>query len=106
MEIFTYSARQLLEVKQWFDENPDGVLRVPIWPSGTYTRQEWHAWFIDCLHNKINRNEKKRGRKDCHLWDTEMRRAATQVNTPRLIVRWLPKDLRGRLSHRLYVEEE
>lgn len=62
----------------------------------------------DGLHDRINRHDPRygRGRK----WDPDWQRDAVQtahrVNTPRLIVRWVPKDLQSRLQHRLHTEEE
>lgn len=103
MPEFRYTARQLLEVKRWFDENPDGVVRVPVWPNVSYTREEWRGWFLGCLNDKINCDEPNRGRKDCPEWDALVRRTAREVNTPRLIVRWVPFELRSRLGHRLEV---
>lgn len=55
------------------------------------------------VHDRINRHlpHYGRGRK----WDDDWQRAAIQtarsVNTPRLLIHWLPVDLRSRLSHRL-----
>jgi hypothetical protein len=59
------------------------------------------------MHDRINRHVPGfgKGRK----WDQDWQRGAIQcahaVNTPRLIVRWVPADLRARLSHRLATEE-
>lgn len=58
------------------------------------------------MHDRINRHAAGHGlgRK----WDGDWQRAAEQtaraVNTPRLIVRWIPTDLRARLAHRLTTE--
>lgn len=55
------------------------------------------------IHDRINRHTAAYGlgRK----WAADWQRAAVQcahaVNTPRLIVRWAPADLRARLAHRL-----
>ena len=103
---YHYSAGQLLKVKRWFDQNPDGIFVVPkVWPEQRLTKEQWHAWFLDCLHNKINRNEPLRGRKDDPDWQRMIQNVAREVNTPRLIVHWLPRELKPRLSHRLWKEE-
>jgi hypothetical protein len=59
--------------------------------------------YRDGLHDRINRHIPGygKGRK----WSPDWQRAALQaghaVNTPRLIVRWVPRDLYARLAHRL-----
>lgn len=55
------------------------------------------------LHDRINRHDVAfgKGRK----WDADWQRAALQtagrVNTPRLIIDWLPPDFKARFAHRL-----
>lgn len=58
------------------------------------------------MHARINRHIPGYGvgRKWSNDWQVETRRAARDVNTPRLIVRWLPSHLKARLSHRLFLE--
>lgn len=58
------------------------------------------------MHDRINQHAPSygRGRK----WDSDWQRTAHQtaraVNTPRLIVRWVPFEFRARLAHRLWSE--
>lgn len=72
------------------------------------TAGEALAGFRRGMHDRINRHLPGygRGRK----WDADWQRAALQiagqVNTPRLIVRWAPHDLKARLAHRLYTDED
>lgn len=42
-----------------------------------------------------------RGRKRSPDWQRAARHCAREVNTPRLIVRWVPRDFRARLAHRI-----
>jgi hypothetical protein len=62
----------------------------------------------DGLHDRINRHDPSfgRGRK----WSSDWQRAALQtshaVNTPRLIVRWVPQDLKARLAHRVSAPDD
>jgi len=98
---FRYSIRQLKQVKAWFKENPNGTVFVHTWPEVIINREQWHVWLMSCLHEKINRNEKPRGRKDCQKWFIEMRRASREINHPRLIIDYLPKDLKTRFAYRL-----
>lgn len=58
------------------------------------------------LHSRINRHlpDYGRGRKWSQDWQREALQTAGKVNTPRLIVRWIPADLMPRLSHRLTVD--
>ena len=59
------------------------------------------------MHDRINRHIPAygAGRK----WDADWQRAAIQcahqVNEPRLVVRWVPKDLKARLAHRIHQED-
>lgn len=52
----------------------------------------------DGMHDRINRHIPGygRGRKWHHDWQRAMHQAAWQVNSPRLIIRWLPPDLMRR----------
>lgn len=55
------------------------------------------------LHDRINRHVEwhGKGRKWGEGYQVEFRRAGRAVNTPRLILDWLPADLRDRFGHRL-----
>lgn len=57
----------------------------------------------DGMHDRINRHLPAygRGRKWSSDWQREVEHTARLVNTPRLVVRWVPRDLRARLSHRI-----
>lgn len=72
------------------------------------TRERILREFEEGMHDRINRHTEGYGvgRK----WDSDYQRgmahAARAVNTARLIVRYVPADLRKRLAHRLYNEEE
>ena len=74
------------------------------WPSEreTVVRQ-----FRAGMHDRISRHLPwyGRGRKWCHDWQRAATQCAAAVNTPRLIVRWVPRDLRARLQHRLWQGE-
>lgn len=61
------------------------------------------------MHDRINRRagghvlapETKRGRKDCSDWFYLMFRTSRDLNHPRLVIHWLPLELRERFAHRL-----
>lgn len=57
----------------------------------------------DGLADRINRHIPGygRGRKWSDDWQRHALQTAHAVNTPRLIVRWAPRDLMPRLAHRL-----
>ena len=59
------------------------------------------------MHDRINRHIPGygRGRKWSHDWYRAAWRTSRDVNTPLLIVRWVPHDLRARLAHRLTTED-
>jgi hypothetical protein len=95
------NIKQLLQAKEFFRNNPDGVINIPdIWPPERYTAVQWNDWFMDCLNQKINRNRILNGRKTTieHFW--ELKRAQRLINS-RCIIDWLPADLLPKFSHRL-----
>lgn len=73
----------------------------------TQTAGEVLAAFRAGLQDRINRHLPGygRGRKWSSDWQRDAGHTARAVNTPRLIVRWAPLDLRARLAHRLTTEE-
>lgn len=58
------------------------------------------------IDDRINRHTPSYGcgRKWSQEWFWNAKRCADQVNTPRLVVRWVPHDLRKRLEHRITTE--
>ncbi len=78
----------------------------PCEPRLTADRETVLREFRAGLADRINRHMPGygRGRK----WSADWQRAALQcaraANTPRLIVRWVPPDLRARLAHRVMEE--
>ena len=104
---FRYTVRQLIETYRWARANPDGTIRLSgHWPNDTLTGAEWRRWFGVCLDRKISAGdprEEARGRSrkcDPDWWRT-MRQTADRLNNLRLIIDWLPLELRGRFRHRL-----
>ena len=57
------------------------------------------------VHARINRHisDYGHGRKWDDNWQRDMSRAGRDLNTPRLIISWLPEDIRERFAHRLRV---
>jgi len=100
---FQYSIRQLKQIKQWFKDNPEGTVKVhDVFPYQIFNKNQWHCWLKSCLMQKINRQERQcRGRKDSKDYYFEMLRAARQINQSRLIIDWLPGDLKKRFAYRL-----
>lgn len=47
----------------------------------------------------------ERGRKWEWVWQADTARAARALNTPRLVIHWLPAWLKTRFAHRLYSHE-
>ena len=98
-----YTVAQLREALAFAKAHPDGTLRIAWapWP-GTFTGTEWLRWFQHCLDRKINRAQPaSRGRKDTQDWFMQQWRCSRELNTPRLVVHWLPPDLKARFAHRL-----
>lgn len=61
------------------------------------------AALAEGMADRINQHVKGfgAGRKWSYDWQAEASRTARAVNTPRLIVRYCPKEFRARLAHRL-----
>jgi len=99
-----YTVPQLRQALAFAKEHPAGTIKVVDtggWPR-TYAGNEYRAWFRDCLMHKINRTlPASRGRKDNRTWFMEQWRASRDLNTPRLIIDWLPADLARRFATRL-----
>jgi hypothetical protein len=96
------TVSQLRLAKAYFKKDPQGVIRIPqAWPPREFTADTWKVWFLDRLNQKINRNEPRRGRKDCPDWRSTAKYTARQVNTSRLIIDYLPPDFKARFAHRL-----
>lgn len=101
-----YTVRQLIEThraaKAWPQDAP--FIRVD-WCT-VLTAREWLAWFRERLLMKIQYNgegtTRSGWRKMQREWQVEMDRAARALNTPRLVIHWLPPDLKTRFAHRLY----
>jgi hypothetical protein len=73
------------------------------WFGLDYSAAEILSEFRAAMHARINRHVPGygRGRKWSSDWQIEAARTARAVNTPRLVVRWIPSDLRDRLVHRI-----
>ena len=65
--------------------------------------REIHEQFYEGLTDRINRRIANygKGRKWSNEWQIETQRAARALNTPRLVIHWLPKWLLGRFGHRI-----
>jgi len=55
------------------------------------------------VHDRINRHipDYGHGRKWDSNWQHDMQRAARDLNTPRLVISWLPFEIKERFAHRL-----
>jgi hypothetical protein len=103
LEMFRYTIPQLLDTYRFFKQNLDGIVNIHgrSFPK-SFDAQNWRQWFQGCLHEKINRNIITTGRKHDPDYQTELRRAANLLNhRPRLIIDYLPPDLKQRFKHRL-----
>lgn len=97
-----YSVSTLKAYHNFVTTNPAG--RVAIhgdWTRDSMTALEWRKWFRDCLHKKINRDTPRNGRKLSADYQRDMWQAQWRINTPRLIIDWLPPELKTRFRHRL-----
>ena len=74
---------------------------------GPETREEILRGFDYGLHDRINRHIPGygTGRKWDTAWYWDIKRAAEELNNPRRVIRYLPKDLKERFAHRIMVDE-
>ena len=57
------SAQALLQAYQEFKSNPDIYYHLAnVWPDEDWSWLEFRAWFMKCLHAKINRLDARSGR--------------------------------------------
>ena len=58
------STRVLIDTYREMKANPDRVycITVPDWFNEYWNYAQLRAWFMQCLHNKINRNDTRTGR--------------------------------------------
>ena|SRR6185503_221027 len=70
------------------------------WPA---SREEILSQFMQGVHDRINRRIPGygEGRKWDQDWQRTTQNFARSVNTPRLVVRWAPKEFQERLAHRI-----
>lgn len=73
------------------------------WPA---TREQILREFEEGMHDRINKHIESYGvgRKWDSDWQRDAQNTARDVNTPRLIVHWIPSEFRSRLAHRVYRE--
>lgn len=105
--------------RQVIAADPEAVFAQGLDGGGSRTAREIRRQFCDGMHDRINsrvpcalrgtpeapKPVSPVGRKWSPDWQRAARRCAREVNTPRLIVRYVPADLHGRLAHRIYEEE-
>jgi hypothetical protein len=67
-------------------------------------RNEILRQFNDGLHARINQHIPwyNNGKKWVNQWQIDTLRAARELNTPRLVIHWLPHWLKNRFEHRLH----
>lgn len=101
--MYQYSLKTLLKVKRFFDSHPEGIVNIPgMFPPLSLNKTDWHKWLRECINKKINRFDSRlKWRKFDSDYYYEMKRAQYQINYPRMIIDWLPKDLKTRFAHRL-----
>ena len=70
------------------------------WPA---TGAEIVAQFRKGMVDRINKHDPAFGvgRKWAEDWQRAMIQTAHRLNTPRLVIEWLPAELKGRFAHRL-----
>lgn len=80
-----------------------GSLCDPFTARAMSTAGQELAEFRRGMHDRINRHLAAfgRGRKWSGQWQADAARTARDVNTPRLIVRWVPVEFRARVAARL-----
>jgi hypothetical protein len=75
------------------------------WPT---SREEVLSQYRNGLHDRINRHVKAYGvgRKWCPDWQRTTQQFAQSINTPRLVIHWVPPWLRDRIKPRPTEDKE
>lgn len=112
LEVATVPASHLVEsllgTIAWLRGDPRRRRVVPrVYGAEPMDLDAFLTWFHRRLDLKIDRDEPRRGRKDDPDWERAARQLAARVNRPRLVVREaeVPLEFRGRLRHRIHVED-
>jgi len=77
--------------------------RVDRWNDWSASARDILRDLRDGIHDRINRHIEwyGRGRRWAPNWQRQTRHLANAINTPRLIIDWIPIDYRSRFQHRL-----
>lgn len=57
------TARNILIASRYFTENPIGTIPTGLWTEPTWHEHNFRFWFFGCLTAKINREDRRSGRK-------------------------------------------
>ena len=103
-----HTVRTLLGTFAWLRDGPESRKVQPdLWTSPEpMDLGAFRAWFLRKLHQKINRNEPPRGRKDSPDWFRMVSGLARKANGRYVLRRAeCPREFRERLEHRFEEEE-
>ena len=70
--MYMTTAKQLLAAHRMFITNPDTVLSTGMWTDPYWTKEDFHRWFMHCLHAKVNRNDKRTWHKLDVLYQSQL----------------------------------
>ena len=78
----------LLEAGRLYRTDPAAVLTVNVWPPEAWARADFRRWFMTCLHNKVNRQDRRQWRKLTPAYQDGLSHDARIVNDSARGVRW------------------
>lgn len=95
--------KEYVEVWKKVLANPDSNFKHWDWSRGVVSGKVLAKEFSDALQKRINIRGGIvfKGRKHDPDWYRNILQSALKLNTPRLIIDWLPRDLEKRFAHRL-----
>lgn len=67
------TAKTIIAARNYFKENPNGVINTGVWTSATFTKKEFEKWFSKCLQLKC-------GGKPLNDYDTDLMYDARIIN--------------------------
>lgn len=100
-------VKDIKRAKEFFRLHPKGKVKVN-WNT-SYNKKQFERWLITCLHSKINREGKRRGRKDTESYFFEVKRISERLKS-RIIVRDYELNfdakIKAKVLNRLYTKDD
>lgn len=100
------TSSQIKQAFAFFEAHPTGTLHLD-WHT-QYSKEQFIRWFRACLQNKINRNERPRGKRDCDEYRALLFHLGSRLNNNGVIREhefFFDRRLKSRLGHKIFRED-